>query len=63
VTAGSSCIVNAYTSNHEAISAKDTSTGQRIVLHVTMRGAGALHCCCESRRCCCRSRHWCWSGH
>jgi multidrug resistance efflux pump len=33
VTAGSTCIVNAYTSNHEVISAKDTPTGQRIVLH------------------------------
>ncbi|KWV60431.1 secretion protein HlyD [Bradyrhizobium macuxiense] len=33
VTAGSSCIVNAYTSNHEIISAKDTSTGQAFVLH------------------------------
>jgi multidrug resistance efflux pump len=33
VTAGSSCIVNAYTSNHEVISAKDTTTMQRTVLH------------------------------
>jgi multidrug resistance efflux pump len=33
VTAGSSCIVNAYTSNHEAISAKDTPASQRFVLH------------------------------
>jgi multidrug resistance efflux pump len=42
VTAGSSCIVNAYTSNHEAISAKETSTGQRIVLHV-IDGVGLVH--------------------
>jgi multidrug resistance efflux pump len=42
VTAGSSCIVNAYTSNHETISAKDTSTGQRIVLHV-IDGVGLVH--------------------
>jgi multidrug resistance efflux pump len=34
VTAGSSCIVNAYTSNHEEISAKDTTTAQRFVLHM-----------------------------
>jgi hypothetical protein len=34
VTPGSSCIVNAYTSNHETISARETCTGQRIVLHV-----------------------------
>jgi multidrug resistance efflux pump len=33
VTAGSSCIVNAYTNNHEVISAKDTTTMQRTVLH------------------------------
>lgn len=42
VTAGSSCIVNAYTSNHETISAKDTSTGQRVVLHV-IDGVGLVH--------------------
>src|SRR6267142_2057707 len=42
VTAGSSCIVNAYTSNHEEISAKDTATGQRIVLHV-IDGVGLVH--------------------
>jgi multidrug resistance efflux pump len=42
VTAGSSCIVNAYTSNHETISAKETSTGQRIVLHV-VDGVGLVH--------------------
>ena len=33
VTAGSSCIVNAYTSNHEVISAKDTSAFHGFVLH------------------------------
>jgi hypothetical protein len=33
VTAGSSCVVNAYTSNHEVISSKDTPAGQRFVLH------------------------------
>jgi multidrug resistance efflux pump len=42
VTAGSSCIVNAYTSNHEEISAKDTSTGRKIVLHV-IDGVGLVH--------------------
>lgn len=34
VTAGSNCIVNAYTSNHEEIAAKETSAGRRTVLHV-----------------------------
>jgi len=33
VTAGSSCIVNAYTSNHEAIASKDTSVLKGFVLH------------------------------
>lgn len=33
VTAGSSCIVNAYTSNHEVISSKDTGAFKGFVLH------------------------------
>ena len=42
VTAGSSCIVNAYTSNHEEISAKDTSTARKVALHV-VDGVGLVH--------------------
>jgi multidrug resistance efflux pump len=42
VTAGSSCIVNAYTSNHEEIVAKETGTGRKIVLHV-VDGVGLVH--------------------
>ena len=42
VTAGSSCIVNAYTSNHEEIVAKETSTGRKFVLHV-VDGVGLVH--------------------
>ncbi|WP_426616083.1 HlyD family secretion protein [Bradyrhizobium sp. McL0616] len=42
VTPGSSCIVNAYTSNHEEISAKDTSTARKIALHV-VDGVGLVH--------------------
>jgi multidrug resistance efflux pump len=42
VTPGSSCIVNAYTSNHEEISAKETSTGRAIALHV-VDGIGLVH--------------------
>ncbi|MCK1383214.1 biotin/lipoyl-binding protein [Bradyrhizobium sp. 21] len=42
VTPGSSCIVNAYTSNHEEISAKDTSTSRAIGLHV-VDGVGLVH--------------------
>lgn len=42
VTPGSSCIVNAYTSNHEEIVAKDTSTGRAIALHV-VDGVGLVH--------------------
>ena len=33
VTAGSNCIVNAYTSNHEEISAKETGAWRGFVLH------------------------------
>jgi multidrug resistance efflux pump len=33
VTAGSTCIVNAYTSNHETINSKDTSVFHGFVLH------------------------------
>jgi multidrug resistance efflux pump len=42
VTPGSSCIVNAYTSNHEEIAAKDTSTGRAVALHV-VDGVGLVH--------------------
>lgn len=42
VTPGSTCIVNAYTSNHEEISAKDTSTSRAIALHV-VDGVGLVH--------------------
>ncbi|MEY9121256.1 HlyD family secretion protein [Bradyrhizobium yuanmingense] len=42
VTPGSSCIVNAYTSNHEVISAKDTPTSRKIALHV-VDGVGLVH--------------------
>ncbi|PAY07700.1 secretion protein HlyD [Bradyrhizobium sp. UFLA03-84] len=42
VTPGSSCIVNAYTSNHETITSKDTSTGRAIALHV-VDGVGLVH--------------------
>jgi multidrug resistance efflux pump len=33
VTPGSSCIANAYSSNHDVINSKDASTTQRVVLH------------------------------
>jgi multidrug resistance efflux pump len=42
VTPGSSCIVNAYTSNHEEISREDTPAGRRIALHV-VDGVGLVH--------------------
>jgi hypothetical protein len=42
VTAGSTCIVNAYTSNHEKISAKDTGTLQGIGLHA-IDAVGLVH--------------------
>jgi multidrug resistance efflux pump len=42
VTAGSQCIVNAYTSNHELISSKDTSAGRAFALHV-VDAVGLVH--------------------
>jgi multidrug resistance efflux pump len=42
VTPGSSCIANAYTSNHDLIESKDTSTAQGVVLHV-VDALGLVH--------------------
>lgn len=42
VTPGSSCIANAYSSNHDVIVAKDTGTIRRIVLHV-VDALGLVH--------------------
>lgn len=42
VTPGSSCIANAYSSNHDIIVAKDTSTTRRIVLHA-VDALGLVH--------------------
>jgi multidrug resistance efflux pump len=42
VTAGSSCIVNAYTSNHEEISSKDTGAFKGFVLHA-IDAVGLVH--------------------
>jgi multidrug resistance efflux pump len=42
VTAGSSCIVNAYTSNHEIIASKDTGAFKGFVLHA-VDAIGLVH--------------------
>jgi multidrug resistance efflux pump len=42
VTPGSSCVVNAYTSNHEQIAAKETGAFKRVVLH-TADAVGLVH--------------------
>ena len=42
VTAGSNCIVNAYTSNHDKISSKETGTFQGFVLHA-IDALGLVH--------------------
>jgi hypothetical protein len=36
VTPGSSCIVNAYTSNHDRIAAKDTGAFKRVAARTTL---------------------------
>lgn len=42
VTPGSSCIANAYTNNHDVISAKETGTSKRIWLHA-VDAVGIVH--------------------
>lgn len=42
VTPGSSCIVNAYSSNHDLIVSKDTGTTRRILLHA-LDALGLIH--------------------
>ena len=42
VTPGSSCIVNAYTSNHEIIASKETSAFKGFVLHA-IDAVGLVH--------------------
>jgi multidrug resistance efflux pump len=42
VTPGSSCVVNAYTSNHELIASKDTGTFKRFALHA-VDAVGLVH--------------------
>jgi len=42
VTAGSNCIVNAYTSNHDKISSKETGAFQGFVLHA-IDAVGLVH--------------------
>ncbi len=42
VTPGSSCVVNAYTSNHDRIAAKETGAFKRFVLHA-VDATGLVH--------------------
>jgi multidrug resistance efflux pump len=42
VTPGSSCIANAYSSNHDTIVAKETSATRRVLLHV-VDALGLVH--------------------
>jgi hypothetical protein len=42
VTPGSSCIVNAYTSNHDVIAAKETGSLKRLALHA-VDAVGVVH--------------------
>lgn len=42
VTPGSSCVVNAYTSNHDVIAAKETSAFKRLILH-GVDAVGVVH--------------------
>jgi len=42
VTPGSSCIANAYSNNHDVISAPETGTWRRVALH-TVDALGLIH--------------------
>ena len=42
VTPGSSCIANAYSSNHDVIVSKDTGTVKRVILHA-VDALGLVH--------------------
>ena len=42
MTPGSSCVVNAYTSNHELIASKDTGGFKRFTLHA-VDAVGVVH--------------------
>ena len=42
ITPGSSCIVNAYTSNHDQIASKDTGAFKRFALHA-VDAVGIVH--------------------
>ncbi|MET4296718.1 multidrug resistance efflux pump [Bradyrhizobium sp. LB8.2] len=59
VTPGSSCIANAYTSNHDVIEAKETSALKRLRYTGSMPPASCTPCCYAFRRSCCLSRDWC----
>ena len=59
VTPGSSCVANAYTSNHELISAGKPARSRASACMSSMRPDLCTRCCCGFRRCCCRSRRWC----
>lgn len=59
VTPGSSCIVNAYTSNHDLITDPKTGALKGFALHVVDARGSCMRFCCASRPCCCRSRRWC----
>ena len=59
VTPGSSCIANAYTSNHELISSGKIGSFKSFGCMSSTPPASCTRCCCGFRPCCCRSRRWC----
>ena len=59
VTAGSSCLVSAYTSNPNLISSGKLRTAKTFGLQRLLQFGSFTPCCCGSRLCCYRSRRWC----
>jgi len=60
VTPGSSCIANAYTSNHDVIADKETGACAASPCTRSMPWAWCTPCCCGFRRWCFPCRPWCW---
>jgi uncharacterized membrane protein HdeD (DUF308 family) len=56
VTPGSSCVANAYTSNHELLSSGTLGATKRFALHAVDTGIPSASC----TPCCCASRLWCF---
>jgi multidrug resistance efflux pump len=58
VTPTTSCVVNAYTSNHDLIASRTPAHSSALRCMSLTPPASCRQCSCASRRCCFLSRHW-----